>query len=323
MSNGISPTPAPEIQTEEPDGQAQDGDVEEVVIGAEYCHLPAPKFHRFRVHERIFHFDLAGNGYTLAMKGRRGCIRTEVANEAHMSLRMNIFGVRAEVCRTTQNNFRTDERATHTSFTHSRYGVDVEYKMTRKTGKKESSRGMAVAMKGPAGIDMNAACVKETEQTVKEKDGQPQSGSREVAETSKSTSRVAATLMPGSILRPAGFLYSREETTVEEKSMGAEPDLEGQPVVSEEPGQPPEGEKAKKPKHYLVIGLFSPVTGVPRERLITVKNPKNLFRRMWWEIMKLRGIGAILSLKDIKGFAVYQVCVQTDKTSPSRFRCKK
>ena len=90
-------------------------------------------------------------------------------------------------------------------------------------------------------------------------------------------------------------------------------DLEAQPMQSDPPKTVPtkklkgRRKRPKTPQHFVVIGIFSPLTGIPSERLVTVSKPKHLFRDLWWGIMRLRGIEAFVSLKDVKGFAVYQV----------------
>lgn len=69
-------------------------------------------------------------------------------------------------------------------------------------------------------------------------------------------------------------------------------------------GQP---EHATLKCKYVVVGLFSRINGVPRERLIEIKKSKRLFFYIWWAIISLRGMDAIFSLKDVRGFAIYKV----------------
>jgi hypothetical protein len=58
---------------------------------------------------------------------------------------------------------------------------------------------------------------------------------------------------------------------------------------------------------YMVLGIFSGADGIPRERMVTVKQPSLLFWYLFWAILRLRGITWLFSLKDVKGFAVYKV----------------
>lgn len=56
---------------------------------------------------------------------------------------------------------------------------------------------------------------------------------------------------------------------------------------------------------YLVVGLFNRVDGNPQEQLIELSNPTYLFWQLFWAIARLRGLGAILSLKDVKYFSIF------------------
>lgn len=44
--------------------------------------------------------------------------------------------------------------------------------------------------------------------------------------------------------------------------------------------------------------------------MVFVQNPKHLFRQLLWASFRLRGVsGTFLSLRHIKGFRLYKVCV--------------
>jgi hypothetical protein len=58
---------------------------------------------------------------------------------------------------------------------------------------------------------------------------------------------------------------------------------------------------------YVVLGIFSGADGIPKERLVSIKDPAWLFWCMFWAILRLRGIGYFLSLKDVKAFSIYKV----------------
>jgi len=62
---------------------------------------------------------------------------------------------------------------------------------------------------------------------------------------------------------------------------------------------------------YVVLGIFSGADGIPRERMISVKDSSWLFWSIFWAIVRLRGIGYFLSLKDVKAFSIYKVSSQT------------
>jgi hypothetical protein len=60
---------------------------------------------------------------------------------------------------------------------------------------------------------------------------------------------------------------------------------------------------------YVVLGIFSGAYGIPKERMVTVKNPSWLFWHIFWAIVRLRGVGYFLSLKDVKAFSIYKVSI--------------
>jgi hypothetical protein len=60
---------------------------------------------------------------------------------------------------------------------------------------------------------------------------------------------------------------------------------------------------------YVVLGIFSGAYGIPKERMVTVKDPSRLFWHMFWAIVRLRGIGYFLSLKDVQAFSIYKVSI--------------
>lgn len=60
---------------------------------------------------------------------------------------------------------------------------------------------------------------------------------------------------------------------------------------------------------FLVLDIFTRPDSVPKERLLIIKNPKRLFWQMWFNIIRLRGLQYIFSLKDVKQFKLYKVRV--------------
>lgn len=61
---------------------------------------------------------------------------------------------------------------------------------------------------------------------------------------------------------------------------------------------------------YLVVGLFPRGHANPQERVAFVHKPKNLFWQICWAAICLRGVtGTFFSLKHVKGFRLYKVCV--------------
>ncbi|KAH9221683.1 hypothetical protein DL95DRAFT_287645 [Leptodontidium sp. 2 PMI_412] len=79
-----------------------------------------------------------------------------------------------------------------------------------------------------------------------------------------------------------------------------------------ESGQIRRDTQSQDTRQYVVMGLFSQVTGVPNERLIRIRTSEGrrssigLFRSMSVAVMRIRGIGAVFSLKDVKAFGIYQ-----------------
>jgi hypothetical protein len=72
----------------------------------------------------------------------------------------------------------------------------------------------------------------------------------------------------------------RDESTAEKRAQAS-------PVVSEEATDDNISTYSHLTHPYVVIGLFSPITGVPRERLIKIKNPAHLFRNISFGVMNL------------------------------------
>lgn len=61
---------------------------------------------------------------------------------------------------------------------------------------------------------------------------------------------------------------------------------------------------------YVVVGVFPRGHVNPRERVVFVHKPKNLFWELFWAAFCLRGVtGTFFSLKHIKGLGLYKVCV--------------
>lgn len=61
---------------------------------------------------------------------------------------------------------------------------------------------------------------------------------------------------------------------------------------------------------YVVVGIFPHGHANPRERVVFVKKPEHLFWGLLWASLRLRGVfGTFLSLRHVKGFRLYKVCV--------------
>ena len=61
---------------------------------------------------------------------------------------------------------------------------------------------------------------------------------------------------------------------------------------------------------YIVLGKFSGSDDIPQELMISIKKPSLLFWNIFWAIVRLRGISWLVSLKDVKEFAVYNVSIE-------------
>jgi hypothetical protein len=63
-------------------------------------------------------------------------------------------------------------------------------------------------------------------------------------------------------------------------------------------------------ERYVVLGLFSPIDGIPREKMVFIRHSERIFRDLFWAIVRLRGLRGLFSLKDVRTFAIYKVnCV--------------
>lgn len=70
--------------------------------------------------------------------------------------------------------------------------------------------------------------------------------------------------------------------------------------------------KRKHQPTYVVVGIFSSGSSNPNELVVFVTNPKRLFKQLRWAVFRLRGIrGTVLSLRHVKGFRLYKVCLVT------------
>jgi hypothetical protein len=60
---------------------------------------------------------------------------------------------------------------------------------------------------------------------------------------------------------------------------------------------------------YIMLGLFLRGYPNPKERVVFVDKPDQLFSKLRWATFRLRGMrGTLLSLKHLKGFRLYKVC---------------
>ena len=58
---------------------------------------------------------------------------------------------------------------------------------------------------------------------------------------------------------------------------------------------------------YLVVGIFSRANPQPEEICVAIFSPRSLFLHLSWAIARLRGMGFLLSLKEVKQFSLYKV----------------
>ncbi|KAK3290929.1 uncharacterized protein B0H64DRAFT_436319 [Chaetomium fimeti] len=59
---------------------------------------------------------------------------------------------------------------------------------------------------------------------------------------------------------------------------------------------------------YLVLGIFSPIDRQPREKVVVIRpnDAKNLFLKVRFATMQLRGAGYFFSLKSVRAFRLYR-----------------
>jgi len=61
---------------------------------------------------------------------------------------------------------------------------------------------------------------------------------------------------------------------------------------------------------YVVLGIFVRGHAHPRERVVFVEKPEELFWRMRWAVVRMRGwTGTFLSLRHVKAFRLYKVSI--------------
>lgn len=61
---------------------------------------------------------------------------------------------------------------------------------------------------------------------------------------------------------------------------------------------------------YMIVGFFPRGHSNPQERVVFVHEPNQLFWKLCWAAFRLRGMfGTFLSLRHIKGFRIYKVCI--------------
>jgi len=326
MPQGNNPDSIPEIRVEYA-GELNDRvgiAVKEVIVDTRV--LPRPEFHLFQDYDHGYRFNIFGNGFAFGTSGRRGCIRTEVSNRSHASVKINLFGVRGGIHSTIANDFQAPARSKKTSVSLTAFGHAID--STRNTEEnqggfhKRVETSVSTKFGLPGGQELGRLKAERVRHVPTENVSSSQRWKVSFERAPYSTSNGSgAPVNPGISMTKS---TSQDESSSHNQASitDLDRDLEGQPTKTElpihKPAQIPE-EPAKKQPNYIVIGLFSSITGAPKERLVLVKEPKTLFRHMWWAIIRLRGFGALLSLKDVKSFAVYQVRIEDYCLIPTAF----
>lgn len=230
----------------------------------------APTFHRFQEYNHRYKIALAGFSYTVETSGKRGCVRFEVEQGRRSQLLISTGGATLE--RTVENLTSPDGATSsrqYESLTHKLEPDRLNDKLVESYRAADGTASKRVTNTHESAGNRNQRVV----ETTTARDGTVKE--RENIDMNVNVSGVGGGL---------GGSWSREYST--------------------QVGQP---EHATLKCKYVVMGLFSRVNGVPRERLIEIKTPKRLFFYIWFSIISLRGIDAIFSLKDVRGFAIYQV----------------
>ncbi|KAI1082168.1 hypothetical protein F5B20DRAFT_587827 [Whalleya microplaca] len=371
---------------------SQHDKVEEVVTEEESCVLPAPHFHQVREYDRLFRLNFFGNGFSVGLSGRRGCIRTKVENRKDIEVRFNFFTlIGGAAQRQVANQFQTGQHEasntlkimvwrTAKKYTSTRARIDIEARVsspigsdllycmnwalvkdgrtnrrsTRKSVQTKAYVGSGVMNIGGIDREREISWVPEEENDgdeamgapVEETDSDPplsslsllMEGLKELLRLIREpvTAQAPGTPAIEPNLQSSGTGNSargvstwqnpREMSSITvngEPNVMNEGDLEAQPMQSTQQEatskkKTKERKKPKGPQHFVVIGIFSLLTGIPLEHLVVISKPNHLFRDLWWGIMRLRGIEALVSLKDAKGFAVYKC----EPFTPSHKRLK-
>jgi hypothetical protein len=254
----------------------------------EYHLGEAPTLDKLKEYNWKHEIKLPGFRYIVSEKGRRGCVRVEASKCHNSTMQIRVPGIQFNQHMEKSHDFAAGTLNTtkQTKFVYS----------TEKWIGKWIGKRMGIGS------------------------GQAEMSSEESKEMNLTTGTIRTTKRTGGFGSigtgmgkgpEMGLRGSREEKT--ESKVGQtsrEPDLEGQPEPSDQQSHILNEMGRKFQTQYVVIGLFSRVNGVPRERLIKVKEPAYLFRYMSWGIIRLRGVGAFFSLKDVEGFALYKVSYQ-------------
>ncbi|RYP48623.1 hypothetical protein DL768_005514 [Monosporascus sp. mg162] len=291
----------PEVGIKEIDTKPlRDNGQVKVAVDEEYYNLGAPKFNEWNDYAYDSDFHCLGIGYRIKLAGRRGCARAAVESSKRASFHANVFGVRTKLSLRARARFKAgryeEQVDTYAGIRGPDFNVDYGNKRVsvRERGKqrtdKKSIFNTTLAQNVP-GLRPNI-----------------------YAEIEKTTSAVRDTTAeapghPRMLESPPITANGLQTNTDVQKVSTVEPDLEKQPVGSDtEPSAPKNAipKKPKPPKHFVVIGIFSPSTGIPRERVIFINNPKRLFRSVWWGAVRLRGIGGLISLKHVTSFSLYE-----------------
>jgi hypothetical protein len=257
----------------------------------------APAFERPQHYESLASFELFGNGLTLGTRRMKGCIRDDSPSEVVVTLRSNLYlfsnGLKIA--------YEHDANALRSSAGIEMQILDFSCGYTIVKGRRKigllRERDFEHIGQVSLNWDFFQICIELRHSFRSHGDGR----------IDKQFKKSATIRVSGS---DSGKEWSTSSRMVPNQSshMGAPAtqDPEHQPVV-EQASPVPDDNNDHGNTHFIFIGIFSRDTEVPHERLLRVSNPKFFFEELAWSIIKLRGKEAFFSLKDVKGFGVYQV----------------
>jgi hypothetical protein len=290
----------------------------------------APTLERPQYYESLASFELFGNGLTLGTRRMKGCIRDDSPSEVVITLRLNlhIFFNGLEI---TRARAEKGKQNSHEVLAYS--GIDLYFfKIVTQTRYQHAADALNLS----AGIEtqfLGVSCGYTIEKERRKIGLLREHVFKRVGQFSLKWDILQIGIESRHSFRSHGDgaidkQYGRDATfQVSESGVTSYPlpipflavptrsshidapatqDPEHQPVV-EQASPVSDDNNYHENTHFIVIGIFSRDTEVPRERLLRVSNPKVFFKELAWSIIKLRGKEALFSLKDVKGFGVYQV----------------
>jgi hypothetical protein len=67
---------------------------------------------------------------------------------------------------------------------------------------------------------------------------------------------------------------------------------------------------------YVVVGIFSKGSNIPKEVIIPLMGQRHLMTALWYGVLKVRGWKLLFSPKSVKGFGIYQVTLSHHEIYP-------